>query len=48
MKTKEIFILVIIFLAMFTIFEIDNEKKCKASMPIMKKLERPFALEIYE
>lgn len=48
MKTKDIIILVIIFLAMFTILKIDNEKECKNKLTIKKKLERPFVLEMYE
>lgn len=51
MKRKYFVIVAIIFLMMFTIFKIENEKnnpECGNKMKIGKSIERPFVFETYE
>ena len=51
MNRKDFVIVGIIFLAMFTVFKIENEKinsECGNEVTIKKSIERPFIFETYE
>lgn len=50
MNRKDILLIGIIFLAMFTIFKIENERphsECKKRVTV-KSMERPYLFETYE
>lgn len=51
MSRTDFVIVGIIFLAMFTIFKVENEKnnpECKNKMKIGKSIERPLIFKAYE
>lgn len=51
MNRKDFVIVGIIFLAMFTIFKVENDKvnsECENKVTIKKFIERPFIFEAYD